>query len=126
MKTHQKVPQTQETSKLGKRLDSPRATVKKDTLKQPSKNNGANKGPILVANKEPIVVCNEEPIVEGNDGPYWKKPLENTNISAKAADDKHGIYRPLSVRPGYMPEVKYVIKILTRVYEDNVKLCAVV
>ncbi|KAJ7380366.1 hypothetical protein OS493_008818 [Desmophyllum pertusum] len=93
MKTHQKVPQKQESSKSGKRLDSPRTTVKKDTLKQPSKNNGANKGPILVANKEPILVGNDGSIMEGNDGPILEESLENTNISAKAADHKHGIYR---------------------------------
>ena len=122
VKTHLKVPQKQETSNLEKRSDNSRATVKKDTLKkQPSKNSSANKGPMLVDNKKPIPVAHDGPMAEANDG-----PILGASNCAKAADDKQSKYRPLSVRPSYVTEVKYVFKCLGRVYEDNVQLHVVV
>ena len=85
-----------------------------------------NKGPILAGSKEPVLVGDDGPIVDFDEGPVLEEGSENTNNSAKATGKKHSKYRPLSVRPGYMPEVKYVFKCLSRVYEDNVDLRIVV
>jgi len=85
-----------------------------------------NKGPILAGSKEPVLVGDDGPIVDFDEGPVLEEGFENTNNSAEATGKKHSKYRPLSVRPGYMPEVKYVFKCLSRVYEDNVDLRIVV
>ena len=79
-----------------------------------------NKRLILAGSKEPILVGDDGPIVEFNEGPVLEEETKNTNNSAKATGAKHGKYRPLSVRPSYLPEVKYVFKCLSRVHEDNV------
>ena len=85
-----------------------------------------NKGSILAGSKEPVLVGNDGPILDFDEGPVLEEGSENTNNSTKATGKKHSKYRPLSVRPGYMPEVKYVFKCLSRVHEDNVDLRIVV
>ena len=85
-----------------------------------------NKGPIRPGSKEPVLVGDDGPIVDFSEGPVLGERSKNTNNSAKATGDKHSNYRPLSVRPSYMPEVKYVFKCLSRVHEDNVVLRIVV
>ena len=158
MKTQPEIPHKKETSSLEKRLNNSRVPVKKATLSQPSRKNGATKGSILVdskgpiragnkeptlagskgpirvgdkgpivgGDKEPILIGDDGPIVESNEEPVLEERSKNTNNSAKVTGDKHSKYRPLSVRPGYMPEVKYVFKCLSRVHEDNVDLHTVV
>ena len=85
-----------------------------------------NKGPILAESEEPILVDDDGPLVDFNEGPVLEEGFKNTKKSVKATGNKHSKYRPLSVRPGYMPEVKYVFKCLSRVHEDNVDLHVVV
>ena len=85
-----------------------------------------NKGPILAESEEPILVDDDGPLVDFNEGPVLEEGSKNTKNSVKATGNKHSKYRPLSVRPGYMPEVKYVFKCLSRVHEDNVDLHVVV
>ena len=84
------------------------------------------KGPILVGDKEPILVGADGPILESNEEPVLEEKSKNPNNSAKVTCAKQGRYRPFSIRPGYMPEVKYVFKCLSRVHEDNVDLHVVV
>jgi len=94
------------------------------------------KGPILVGDKEPILVGADGPILVDADGPILESNDEpvleeksnnpNTSNSANVTCAKQGRYRPLSIRPGYMPEVKYMFKCLSRVHEDNVDLHVVV
>ena len=85
-----------------------------------------NKGPILAGSKETVLVGDHGPLLEFNERPVLEEESKNTNNSAKSTGNKQSKYRPLSVRPGYMPEVKYVFKCLSRVYEDNVDLHIVV
>ena len=84
-----------------------------------------NKGPILAGSKEPILV-DDDGLVDFNEGPVLEEGSKNTNNSAKATGNKQSKFRPLSVRPGYMPEVKYMFKCLGRMHEDNVDLHVVV
>ena len=85
-----------------------------------------NNGPILAGSKEPILVDDDGPSLDLNEGPVLEEGSKNTRNSAKATENKHSKYRPLSARPSYMPEVKYVFKCLGRVHEDNVNLLVVV
>lgn len=118
MKTNSKVTQKEGTSYL----DKPKATGKADPSKQPSKDNGANNGPIPVANNGPILAINGGQMEEDNDGPTLKEALKTASNSTKAAGDKQSKCNRLSVRPSHMPEVKYVFRCLSRVDEDNVEL----
>ena len=156
MKTQPNIPDKKQTSSLEKRLDMSTNPVKKATFSQPSKKNGATKGsvdgkgpilagrknpkpagnkepirvnkkgPILVGDNAPILVGADDPILESNEEPVLEEKSKNPNNSAKVTCAKQGRYRPLSIRPGYMPEVKYVFKCLSRVHEDNVDLHVVV
>ena len=85
-----------------------------------------NKGPKVASSKEPILVGDDGPIMDFNEGPVLEEGSKNTNNSAKATENKHSKYRPLSVRPSYISEVRYVFKCLGRVHEDNVDLHVVV
>ena len=126
MKINSKVTQKQGTSNLEKPLNTPKATGKADPSKQPSKSNGANNGPILLDNKGPLPPTNDGPMEEGNDGPTLKEALKTASNSTKAAGNKQSKCNGISPRPSHMPEVKYVLRCLSRVYEDNVKLHSLV
>ena len=142
MRTQPKIPHKEETLSLENRLDISRVPVEKATFSQQSKNNGATKGPVMVDRKGPILADSKEPqlagnkgpilagtkvpIMDFNEGPVLEEGSKNTNNSAKATENKHSKYRPLSVRPSYISEVRYVFKCLGRVHEDNVNLHVVV
>ena len=126
MKTNPKVTQKQGTSNLEKSLNTPKATGKADPSKQPSKGDGANNGPMLFDYNEPIPPTNDGPVEEDNDGPTLKEALKTASNSTKAAGNKQSKCNGISPRPSHMPEVKYVLRCLSRVYEDNVKLHSLV
>lgn len=112
------VNQTQETSSVVQRLEA-QTSMTTGTNKEGILDIDTNEGPMLANTFEQL----SKSLTENKHSVPNKANAKNITNTAEPKDSK---YRPLSTRPKYQSEYKYVEKCLVRLRNDNVRISVVV
>ena len=112
------VNQTQETSSVLQGLEA-QTSMTTSTNKEGILDIDTNEGPMLANTFEQL----SKSLTENKHSVPKKANAKNITNTAEPKDSK---YRPLSTRPKYQSEYKYVEKCLVRLRDDNVKMSVVV
>ena len=112
------VNQTQETSSVLQGLEA-QTSMTTSTNKEEILDKDTNEGPMLANTFEQL----SKSLTENKHSVPKKANAKNITNTAEPKDSK---YRPLSTRPKYQSEYKYVEKCLVRLRDDNVRKSVVV
>lgn len=112
------VNQTQETSSVLQGLEA-QTSMTTSTSKEGILDLDTNEGPVLANTFEQL----SKSLTENKHSVPNKANAKNITNTAEPKDSK---YRPLSTRPKYQSEYKYVEKCLVRLRNDNVRMSVVV